>query len=351
MARIGKAQRLRLTAALLFVLAANPTRAFSDDPDELRIPKTGQPTSDFYNAAGTGIRLTAEAIPPELNRGEWLTFKLTITNLVNAPQVEKPSLKALPAFSPFQIKEGSELDSKMDPAVRDRRIFIYELRPDVETVTLIPEIAFYYFDPRRMVAPNRPQDRFPKTFSNAVAIRIRAPSAPTAGTPIPLDVPDFAARISTGNETLTSPSTNPPVWIWLIALVVPPVLAVGWVVAWRRYFPGAAKLVLLKRNRAVRHALQAIARAMKLPTVEAANLVSATVLDYLRERFELPPGAFTPVEIAAHLRSTRCPAERIEEVQSFFRNCDDCRFAPMQRPSDGIALDAERLVIALEESA
>ncbi len=350
MARIGESSCWLFVVLMAMVAGANPPIAGNDKPAEIEIPKAGQPTSDFYNAAGMDVKLAASAVPSELKRDEWLTLTLTISNLLNPDQVRKPSLKALPAFGPFNIEEGAELDPKPDPASRDRRVFVYRLRPASENVSAIPEIAFWYFDPRLKVAPHRPQDRFRKVYSNAVTIRVRPPDKITTAT-TPLDVPDFALNLATRDKIMAAPSGNPPVWVWLAALAAPPVFAVGWVIVWRRCFPGSAKLVLLKRNRAVRHALAAIARAQKLHPVEAADVLSATMLDYLRERFELPPGAFTPNEIAAHLRATGCPADRIARVQAFFRDCDDCRFAPGHLPAGRIAIDAEQLIIALEEPA
>jgi hypothetical protein len=87
-----------------------------------------------------------------------------------------------------------------------------------------------------------------------------------------------------------------------------------------------------------------------LPLEQAADAVSTAVLRYLRERFELPPGAFTPREIAAHLRSSGCPDGRIALVESFFRACDNRRFAPAHFHSE-FTVDAEQLIIALEEPA
>lgn len=349
MVRIGKLSREWWCVTIVAMAAVNCMQASADDG--VRIPKAGQPTSDFYNAAGTGVRLTAEATPTELTRGDWLTLRLTATNLINAAEVVKPSLKTLPEFAFFQVEEGAELDSKSDPANRGSRVFVYRVRPHSEQVTQIPEVAFYYFDPRRIVAPNRPRDRFPKTYSNAIAIRVMPPIELPVAAPVPLDVPSFAKHIASGNEILTTQSTRPPIWIWLIAAFVPPLLAIGWIVAWRKLYPDAAKLVFLKRIRAVRVALAALARAKNQPPVEAADTVAFTMLDYLRDRYLLPPGSFTPAEIAAHLRSTGCPAERIERVEALFRQCDNCRFAPRHDLINEMAVDADQLIITMEEPA
>jgi hypothetical protein len=339
----------RIAALTMIVCVGVLTPARADEPDE-DIPIKGQPREDFYNAKGIGVKVIATATPTEIARGEWLNFRLTVVNLLNASDVKKPSLKALPAFSSFQIDEGEELDTKNDPTMRERRVFNYRLRPHSETTTLIPEIKFNYFDPQRKVPESQPQLRFPRTFSNAVVILVKPPVEPPAAPPIPLDIPAFATELTTGKDALTIPSGNPPVLVWLIGLLLPPMLAISWVIVWRRLYPDAAKLVLLKRNRAVRRALAAIVKAKELPPERVADAIATAVLNYLRERFELPPGAFTPSEIAAHLRSSGCPAERIALVETLFHDCDNRRFAPTQVHSE-MAVDAEQLIIALEEPA
>lgn len=334
--------------ALMILFSARSISLHAGTDKEFRIPKPGQPTSDFYNAAGTEVKLTFDASPTELTREEWITLRLTITNLINGPDVQKPSLKALPAFNRFRIEEGPELDPKVDPAVRDRRVFVYRLQPLSEKTSQIPAIDFYYFDPIRKVSEKFPQHRFPRRSSNSIDIRVRPPAAPPQAAVVPLSVPDFAMNLGATDEPITTP---PPKWVWLLALLTPPIIAIGWIVVWRRLYPDAAKLAQLKRNRSVRLALAALESAKTMQPVEAAGMVSNALLAYLHERFELPAGAFTPTEIAAHMGTTACHAERIERLEKLLRLCDDQRFAPMYLQSKPLAAEAEQLVIALEEPA
>jgi len=65
--------------------------------------------------------------------------------------------------------------------------------------------------------------------------------------------------------------------MWFAALVAPPMLAVGWAMAWRHLYPDVAKLRLLKRNRAVRQALaglKAIKRSDERAAVQTAEIMS-----------------------------------------------------------------------------
>lgn len=354
MAATGNLHRSRLSGRRLFasgffLLLAAPLFAQDDAPPERQsIPVVGRPASDFYNAAGDGVKLTASAAPTEVPLNEWTTFTLTITKLLNAADIEKPSLKALPEFDGFQIDEAKELDPPYNPAKRDQRIFVYKLRPNSKAIESIPEIAFHYYDPKRVVLPNRPQDRFRKGLSNFVPIRVLPPVAPPPVAVLPLEIPAFALSLATEDGPCAGRSSIPN-WIWMLALALPPFLAVGWVLWWKALYPDAAKLLQLKRHRAVRHALAALSRLGRAGD-EGAQAVAAAMHRYLHERFDVPVYARTPPEIAAHLQATGCSTEPIEQATAFFRDCDAARFGPHLDMSAELVAAAQRLIVALEEA-
>jgi len=329
--------------------------ALADDEEEsggkaraLRIPKVGQPSSDFYNAAGSGVKIQADAEPRELSTNDRLTFKLTITNLLNPAEVEKPSLKKLPDFAGYQVDESPELDPKIDPRRRGQRVFVYKLRPSSEKQTFIPAVTFYYYDPALRVPPERPQLAFPLRRTSAIEIRVHAPSVTNPGVQIPVDVPQFALSLASGNA-LSPERSELPGWLWRLALVAPPFLAIGWLFAWRALYPDAARLARMKRNRAVRHALNALANVKRANAVESAGMISQIVIAYLRERFDLPLEARTQREIAEYLERIDIAPEHVEQASQLFRACDAARFGPAPVVATDLADAAERLVVALEE--
>jgi hypothetical protein len=270
--------------------------------------------------------------------------------LFNAADVEKPSLKAIPEFAIFQIDEAKQLDPPFDDGKRDQRVFVYQLRPSSMTIEIIPEIAFHYYDPRRVVLPNRPQDKFPKVLSNAVPIRVTPPIAPPPAQPMPLDVPAFALNLATGDSVL-SPGRSPfQGWTWFPILLTAPLLAVGWVILWKKIYPDSARLAQLRRNRAVRTALTALTSARRTGRDLAVHAVDIMVR-YLHERFDMPRHARTPVEIAGHLQSIGCSQQQVDQAISFFKDCDAARFAPADCELPASIDEAEQLIIALEAPA
>jgi hypothetical protein len=332
-------------------LVAAPSFAQDDAPPERPgIPVVGRPTSDFYNAAGTSVKLKAEATPRKVAQNEWLTLTLTITNLLNAADVEKPSLKALPEFAGFQIDDAKHLDPPLDAGKRDQRIFVYKLRPASTTIETIPEIAFHYYDPRRLVLPNRPQDKFPKVLSNAVPIHVTPPVAPPPAPATPLDVPAFALNLATGDKALSPSRSFFHGATWLPILFIAPLLAVGWVMLWKKIYPDSARLAQLRRNRSVRTALTALTAARRTGH-DIAGQAADIMGRYLHERFDLPWHARTPAEIAGHLQSLGSTQQQVDLAISFFKDCDAARFAPTDAELPGLIDTAEQLIIALEAPA
>jgi hypothetical protein len=139
-----------------------------------------------------------------------------------------------------------------------------------------------------------------------------------------------------------------PAWMWFAALVAPPMLAVGWAMAWRHLYPDVDKLRMLKRNRAVRQALASL-KAIKKSDEQAAVQTAEIMSRYLQERFDLPLAARTPNEIAGHLQTLGLAAQRVVLAAAFFRDCDAVRFAPGHAVAEEIAHEAERLIITMEE--
>jgi hypothetical protein len=334
---------------LIGMFCALPLNAQEDAfPEQRTIPVVGRPNSDFYNAAGIGVKLKAEASPTKLATNEWLTLTVTVTGLLNAADVERPSLKAIKEFKPFQINESKALDPPFDPGQSDRRIFKYKLRPHSEHLTLIPEIVFYYYNPKLVTRPDWPQDKFPKALSNAVSIAVTKPVEPPPAPPTPLMIPGFAEQLASG-KVLSTGQSSIPAWIWFAALVAPPMLAVSWAMAWRHLYPDVARLRTLKQHRAVRQALASLMTIKK--SDERAAVQTAEIMSrYLHERFDLPLSARTPNEIAGHLQTLGLPAERVALAAAFFRDCDAVRFAPGHGIAEEIGHEAERLIIAMEDT-
>jgi len=305
----------KLLVAIVF--AASGIANFQDDepPEKPGIPQVGRPATGFYGAAGTGVTIVAEASPTTLPADEWLTFTLTISKLLNPADVEKPSLKDAEGFDLFQIVESVTLDPKWDSAFPKQRVFVYKLRPISTKVTRIPDVAFAFYDPRRVVAPNRPQDKFPKALSNPIEIQVMAVENKSAQR--------SAISIPAGWETLESSHTH--VFMMLMSssawLFLAPFATVAWIVAWRWAFPSAYSLRELTRHRAARQALA----AFQSDSVNA----EAVMARYLHDRFGIDASCiYDRSTLTEQLARAGLDRSRMALTNEFLKLSDQNRFAP-----------------------
>jgi hypothetical protein len=123
---------------------------------------------------------------------------------------------------------------------------------------------------------------------------------------------------------------------------------VAWYAVWRRLYPDAARAARLRRGRAARRALDALARLPDDARARAER-IAAALARYLGERFEPVPASLTPDEAAAVLRRAQLDnlASRLGDA---WARTDEARFAadPASRLS---ADEARRLVLDMEEAA
>jgi hypothetical protein len=302
-------------------------------------PAFFEPKEHFYKAKGGAVGVTWEVPRPTVEEGAELVATLVVSRATNPTEVVRPDLKALPAFADaFAVTDVPEPPPKAD--AKEVR-FGYKLKPRNRSVAEVPALEFYYFNPS--AAPNKSQFRM--TMADAVPIAVTAPPRPPSSA---LAEPDRLFEVATGPAVLDAPFV-PCDWAWLAAALLGPLAACAWYLAWRRLFPGAARLAHLRRSRAARRAREAIRRADRTPDPPAA--VAAAVLGYLRTRFPLPESAATPSEIATALSAAQVPAEVAEQAAGVFRACDQARFAPADTGGAALAAAAQAVVARLEALA
>jgi hypothetical protein len=308
---------------------------------EVRIPAIGQPTP-FYGAAGTGVTVTASARPTELTVDDFLVYTLRIAKLANAADVQRPDLTEIDAFrTAFQIEDEKTGESEPDGT----RIFRYRLRPRRADVAAVPAFTLPYYDPSQPQPADNPAFPFRKARTPPIPLHITKAAAPPPLPPVPLDVPEFAEAPAVPSRTAI------PAWVWWLAAVAPPVLAVGGCAVWSALNPAGARLARRRRSRAARSALRTLHNLARRPPADPAAVVWC-VAGYLAERFDLPGVFRTPAELAARLREAGADAATVAECRAFLDAADVARFAPAPEVTgEALVADASRLVLRLEGEA
>jgi hypothetical protein len=322
-----------LVLSLLFVL--HPSALILAQ----KIPDVGRPTTNFYGAAGSGVRVVWSLDRAAVPLGEEIVATLTITNVTNPRNVTRPDLTKLPAYHAlFTVTDQPDLQ----PAADAKEVkFTYRLRPRDLAVKELPRLDFHYYYKAAPVGKDFPMTRTPK-----VEITVTPPKPKPAPPVVPLREPEHLFAVATGATVLDGPPFAPCGWAWAAVWLAGPLAALAWYLGWRRVFPDAAQLARLRRSRAARRATDAIRRAGRTPDPPAA--IAGAVLGYLRSRFPLPPGAVTPTEVGAALAELDLPAADSEAVADFLRACDEARFSPASDTDASLAADAAALVTRLE---
>jgi hypothetical protein len=264
---------------------------------------------------------------------------------------DRPDLRKLPAFEKrFKIQDVTALDLFGDRPGEHVWEFNYLLRPRSPEVTEIPPLLFSYYKPGVIPAEKGYWTTATRTTPLKVTPRSRA-VVPTPDGPSSR-APERFYRITEGRAVLARQDglAQPSRILIGLLIVVPPLVAFGWYVLWRRWYPDAVRVAQIRRSRAALQALQTLKTVKGDDQVSRARQAVRAVDGYLRDRFALTGSAPTPAEMESHLQAIGLAPGMATEVGDFFRTCDAICFAPVPS-SENLPEAAERLILKLENES
>jgi hypothetical protein len=302
-------------------------------------PLVGQPATDFYGASGTAVKVAWRLDRTTVPEDETIVATLTITGATNPQQIRRPDLKKLPEFQDrFTITDGTDPPPAADATVVQ---FTYQLRPRNRQVDKVPTLKFRWYNPAAAVSK-----QYPTARAEFIPITVTEPAPKPAPPSQPLDEPADWFVITTGPTVLTRSADLPTAGLAVAVALGPPAVAAMWYLAWRRWYPDAARLARLRRSRAATRALSAIRKARR--TDDPAGSVARAVLEYLRERYGIPDGVATPGEVVLALEQQQVPEADREVVAQLLQRCDAARYAPGHHDDTTLTQEAEAVVGRLE---
>ena len=289
------------------------------------IPPIDRRAADFYGAIAAGrenVTATWDVNPESVPVNSDITLTLTVRHAANPEELARPDLGRMSgSLGDFQIEPLPDVPPD-DGVVRLR----YRLRPrTAEPGTLtVPSLTYRYYRPRF------PEGRrFQTTYAEPVSVTVTSPVAEPSRVMLPVGGPaSFFAVVPSGS------AVHVPRLVWVVPVLALPALAICGVVLGRRLFPDAARRAHIRRNRAVRSALDRLGRANR--TANTAGEVAAAIRTYLVARHQLPPTARTPTEITAALTRLGWPIGHVNQAESLLRDCDSARFSKTE--VNGISL-------------
>lgn len=315
----------------------------------IEVPIVGRP-GNFSEAVGKKFEVSMRASRTELHVGQSLTLTVRVAAIGPWYQPpERPPLDDMPKFKE-RFKIDRSANRKPDRVLSDQKAweFDYRLRPLSDSVQRIPPLAFVWYRPNH---DSKLRGFFPTTFADEIDLKVKPVTLPPAIVKqVPIEAPEGIFQIATGPAMLAQqqPFGLPGLSVLALMLLAPPTAAGLWYVAWRRWYPDAARRARIRQSRAATEALQALGALGSVGGAARVEHVSTIAAHYLRQRFDLPPVEPTPAEVAEHLQRAGATAVLADKAAAFFRACDALRFAPALRADDDLGAAAQHLIATLE---
>ncbi|MBL7081690.1 MAG: protein BatD [Candidatus Omnitrophica bacterium] len=282
---------------------------------------------DSFNGALGNYKFYLEADPKEVNVGDPITLKMTITGNGNFKTIKSPSLDTKDDFKVY------------DPEIRQiqsGKIFEHVLIPRNEKVSQIPKVSFSFFDPESR--------EYKEITRGPIAVKVN-PSAggeelkvfgiPEEGTGIVrrkemlgrdiIYIKDRLGRLKRKGKIL---SQNKP---FLIIQFIPLFVIISVLIFQRRKARLEADIPYARRLRAPGKAKKNLAQARHLLNSKEPNkffdTVFKTLQEYLGDKFHLPTVGITS-NVIDDLQALNIDKQILDRLSECFNHCDRARYAP-----------------------
>ena len=189
--------------------------ALSSEPETLRVrplPTDGRP-ADFNGAVGTALRVERQVTPPSVHAGEGISVELTVSGTGNMALWPPPDIR-WPKSARAYVDRVDEQVSSSEGQLGGVKTFRYLVVPDSVGPLTLPAVNYSYYD--LASGGYRAVRAGPLTLPVAPGRE----AAASAALPPPLlsaKQPSLSLRLA---EAL-------PDWVWVVALLVPPLLVLG----------------------------------------------------------------------------------------------------------------------------
>lgn len=313
------------------MLASMPTIAVAQSK--------GVDQPDNYSKIEGKYILTVSADPTEVKVEEPITLRVYITAL--GAKFTEPDRKHLRLF-PEEWKNDFYVEELLDrhEVMREKRtwLFVYRLKPKHTRVEAIDDIKLVYYD-----SDLPGMRKYVTKFAERIPIKV-SPKPDESGK-VESDrkaTPDSFLAMASAREVLSVP-TQPLTFSerqLILIITLPPLVCLGVIVLWRRYFPDVRQRALQLRSASAQRALTRLN--------DSASPPWDVVRDYLHERFGFEVEDATTDEVWRFLNRFGFAWSVCGQGRSFVEKCDEVRFNLNAAPPSCLTEAASQLIHALE---
>ncbi len=316
-------------------------------------PDEGRPEN--YTGAVGHYKLAVNAMPRRVEQGKPVTLTITISG------------RPLESIAGPDLARHAELASRFDytkdelvgDVERGQKTFRRAIFPKQAGQQTIPPISWSYFDLRKeeyvtLTSPPILLTVDPASPGSSTFALTDDTAGGGNGTKLTVLAGGIERNYVDANQVLASHAftLTPP---WIAMLAAPPALWLIVTIGAQRTRRLRRDVGYARRRRAQRnaHARLTAASRQTAESDQRAALAEA-VKAYVSDRFNLPPGELTPVEIAATLDDHGVDGGLIAEIVTFLDRCNAARYAPGSLDSaslDQAAADIRSWIKRIERTA
>jgi hypothetical protein len=289
-----------------------------------------------------------------LKVGESTTLTLTVSGTGNAQMISEPQLPNLDRFKIYDDKPGGSVN-RSGNQLSGHKSFTKALVPLEPGQLQIPSITLTSFDPSKGSYVTSRSPVFTLEVSPADGreeLRLTESMAPSTGKVAVRILADDILPIQRGLDTIaTVPIITRPWPLLAGALMAPPLLYLGLLVATRRQRRFEADTSLRKRQRATKNARKILAELKDLDAgdeLAVAELGSRCLRTYIGDKLGLEGAALTSAEVKQHLADVGVGQELVDEVSQLLEQLEAVQYGAATVAADQLGDDLKQLLARLE---
>jgi hypothetical protein len=302
------------------------------------LPLTGQP-ADFSGGVGR-FKVSASGGPPDVNQGDPVTVKLTVTGEGNLQTIAAPHLVRASGFKVYPAQRKSSGDGQV--------VFEQVLIPLDPQVNQVGPYALTYFD----TAAGSYQKTLTGTFPIKVKLNphfkgddLADAALPAGGEQLGKDI--VFIKTLPGRWQLIDRPLSRQIWFWLVQCL--PLLGLAGAAGVKKYRQSLrADTPKARALRAHHRALRGIAGCREMLArsrpAEVLEQLHATLRDYLGLKYNLNTAGMTGT-VVEDLAGLNRPPELRQQIKDFFDRYDFYRFTGV-----GLRQDEAAQLIDLTEA-
>jgi len=311
---------------------------------------SGTPPS-FLGAVGS-YRMTTHVDRTDLEVGESLQYKVTISGTGNLATLDIPPFVPPTAFELYDPENSVSLD-RSGSVLKGKKTFTYILVPRSNGTFELPAVDFSFFDPAAR--------RYRTAHADAVPVHVSGIATTPAGITMTTDglpVDDIAPPLDSGDSWVKIHSTELTRSPWAYgALFLPMLLLVGVVLVVRNRRILASDSRYARGRRAHPLARKHLKKATSLMSIADApaffDEVERAVLGFVGNRLNVPERGLTRNTLNALLEKHHVSDDLRRRLYHLLDTCDRSRFAPATLLSDAFDeayAEAAALIVAIDSS-